>query len=90
MTIPIRKKLSVLLGVLLMASFTAPAFADDHDWRDRDRAREHARYERSHHPRPYVTYSPGYVYTPPPVYYAPPPPPPVAPSFSVVIPLQFR
>ena len=74
-----------------LAGFAAPAFADRDDWHGHDRDRDrHERIEHRYHPRPYVTYRPGYVYSPPPVYYAPPPPPPVAPSFNVVIPLQFR
>jgi hypothetical protein len=88
MNIPIAR---TLVAVVAAAGFALPAFADDHDWRDRERERaRHERYEHRHE-RPYVTYAPGYVYAPPPVYYAPPPPPPlVVPSFNVVIPLRLH
>jgi hypothetical protein len=84
MKIRAAKKLATLLAVVVTASFTVPAFADDHD---HDRDRGHVRHA---HPRPYASYQPGYVYAPPPVYYAPPPPPPIVPSLNIVVPLRIR
>jgi hypothetical protein len=88
MTRAIAKKFMPAFALLIAASLTSPAFADeDHG---HDRGRDHGRGHHYYRPRPYVVYPQRYVYAPPPVYYRVPPPPPVAPSLNIVIPLQFR
>jgi hypothetical protein len=77
------------LAVILGAATTAPARADNDDYRGRNVERAHHERDRRDHryDHSYGYERPAYVYSPPPVYYAPPPGPPV---IDFVFPLRFR
>lgn len=89
--------LPATLAVVIALGAVAPAFADEHGWREREwheherRDREWREHEwRVHHP--YYA-APPVVVAPPPAYYPPPPvyaPPPVAPGISVILPIHIR
>ena len=94
----IKTLLSAAIAVTLVAGAAAPAFADPHDWRERE-WHERERRDRAWHDRewrihhPYYAAPPVVVAPPPQAYYAPPPvvaPAPIAPSINIVVPLHIH
>lgn len=89
--------LSAAIAVGLVAGIAAPAFADPHDWHERE-WHEHERRDRDWHDHewrrhhPYYT-SPPVIEAPPAAYYAPPPvfaPAPIGGGINIVVPLHIR
>lgn len=89
--------LSAALAVTVIAGIAAPAFADPHDWHERE-WHEHERRDRDWHDHEWRIHHPYYaappvVMAPPQAYYASPPviaPEPIAPGINIILPIHIR